>query len=182
MPPLELVAALFGLANLVLLARRSVWNFPFGLAMVSLYALVYWDARLLSAVLLQGFFLVTQAWGWWQWRRVAVDAVVPVRRTGVAARLGMAGLTLLLALALGLAASRFSDAAAPFLDAANTSLSMTAQVLTMMRRIEGWPLWIAVNLISLLLYSSQELWITTGLYLVFLLISVWSWIEWRRAA
>lgn len=182
MPPLELVAALFGLANLVLLARRSVWNFPFGLTMVSLYALVYWDARLLSAVLLQGFFLVTQAWGWWHWRRVAVADVVSVERTGWAARLGVAGVTLAVALALGFAASHFSDAAAPFLDAANTSLSMTAQMLTMLRRIEGWPLWIAVNLISLALYSSQGLWITTGLYLLFLLISTWSWIAWRRAA
>lgn len=182
MPPIELFAALLGLVNIVLLARRSVWNFPFGLAMVSLYAKVYLDARLLSAVLLQGFFLVTQAWGWWQWRRVAVDDVVPVRRLLASTRLLVAGGTLLLAMALGLLTSQNTDAAAPFLDAANTSLSMTAQILTMVRRIEAWPLWIVVNLLSLVLYSSQELWITTGLYMVFLLIAVWSWIAWRRAA
>ncbi len=182
MPPIELVAALLGLANLVLLARRSVWNFPFGLAMVSLYAWVYLDARLLSAVLLQGFFLATQAWGWWQWRVVAVADVVPVRRLPVPARWLAAVGTVVLALTLGFLTSRFTDAAAPFLDATNTSLSMTAQILTMVRRIEAWPLWIVVNLLSLVLYSSQGLWITTGLYGVFLLISVWSWFAWRRAA
>lgn len=182
MPPIELVAALLGLANIVLLARRSVWNFPFGLAMVSLYAWVYLDARLLSAVLLQGFFLATQAWGWWQWRNVAVGDVVPVRGLLASTRWLVGAGTILLAILLGFLTSRYTDAAAPFLDAANTSLSMTAQILTMVRRVEAWPLWIVVNLLSLVLYSSQGLWITTGLYLLFLLISVWSWIAWRRAA
>ncbi len=32
MEQLELAAVVFGLANIVLLARRSIWNFPFGIA------------------------------------------------------------------------------------------------------------------------------------------------------
>ena len=35
MSPLELAAVLLGLANVGLLVRRSIWNYPFGLAMVS---------------------------------------------------------------------------------------------------------------------------------------------------
>ncbi len=183
MPPLEAIAAAFGLANSLLLARRSVWNFPFGLVMVSLYAVVFLEARLFSAVLLQGFFIATQAWGWHRWRQVAdMDDKVPVASLSIRARLAAALFTLALALALGLLTSRFTDAAAPFLDAANTSLSVMAQLLTMARRVEGWPVWVLVNAVSVGLYASQGLWITTGLYCVFLVLALWIWQLWRRAA
>jgi nicotinamide mononucleotide transporter len=183
MPPLELVAAAFGLANSLLLARRSVWNFPFGMAMVSLYALVFLEARLLSAVMLQMFFLVTQAWGWWQWRRVAnSDDVVPVEALSTAARLAAGAAILALTTALALLTSWIGNAAAVWHDAANTSVSVTAQVLTMARRVEAWPLWVLVNLLSIVLYASQKLWITTGLYVIFLVLALWIWRLWRRAS
>ena len=46
MPPLEPVAVVFGLANIGLLVRRSIWNFPFAIAMVSLYAVIFFEQRL----------------------------------------------------------------------------------------------------------------------------------------
>ncbi|GGI78592.1 transporter [Polymorphobacter multimanifer] len=183
MPPLEALAAAFGLANSLLLARRSVWNFPFGLVMVSLYAVVFLEARLFSAVLLQGFFIATQVWGWREWQQVAGrDDKVPVSGLSSRARLGAAAATLALALLLGLITSHFTTAAAPFLDAGNTSLSITAQLLTMARRVEAWPLWVVVNAVSVALYASQGLWIPTALYCVFLVLALRIWQLWRRAA
>ncbi len=183
MPPLEALAAVFAIANIILLARRSVWNFPFGLAAVSIYLIVFIDTKLLSAALLQGFFILTQAWGWWQWRRIADDDdKVAVATLSTLCKVRIAAATAASALLLGLLTSRHTDAAVPWLDAANTSLSATAQLLTMGRRVEAWPLWVIVNLLSIGLYASQALWITTALYGVFLLISVWSWWLWRRAA
>ena len=65
MSPLELTAAALGLVNIVLLARRTVLNYPFGIAMVLLYALLFAQTRLYSAALLQLFFLASQLYGWW---------------------------------------------------------------------------------------------------------------------
>ena len=45
MDPIEIVAAGLGVANIVLLARRSMWNYPFGIAMVALYAEVFFRAK-----------------------------------------------------------------------------------------------------------------------------------------
>lgn len=183
MPPFETLAAAFGLANSLLLARRSVWNFPFGMVMVSLYAIVFLEARLLSAVLLQGFFLVTQAIGWWQWRRVAdADNQVPVAALTRHERLVVGAGIAALSLTLGLLVSRYTNATAVVHDAVNTSVSVAAQVLTMARRVEAWPLWVVVNILSVGLYASQGLWITTGLYLIFLGLAVWIWWLWRKAA
>lgn len=46
MNPLEPVAVALGLINITLLVRRSIWNFPFGIAMVALYAVIFFRARL----------------------------------------------------------------------------------------------------------------------------------------
>ncbi|HEX9931343.1 MAG TPA: nicotinamide mononucleotide transporter, partial [Allosphingosinicella sp.] len=45
---LEWAAAALGLANVALVVRRSVWNYPFGIAMVSLYFFVFAEAKLYS--------------------------------------------------------------------------------------------------------------------------------------
>ena len=63
----EIVAAVLGVINVVLVVRRSAWNYPFGIVMVALYFFVFWNAKLYSDALLQVFFFVIQIYGWWAW-------------------------------------------------------------------------------------------------------------------
>ena len=53
---IEWAAAAFVLTNVALVALRSVWNYPFALVAVTLYAFVFFEAKLYSDMLLQGFF------------------------------------------------------------------------------------------------------------------------------
>ena len=53
MNPLEIIAVALGLANIGLLVRRSIWNYPFGMAMVALYLFIFWEARLYGEAVLQ---------------------------------------------------------------------------------------------------------------------------------
>ncbi|MFX7965294.1 nicotinamide mononucleotide transporter, partial [Acinetobacter baumannii] len=46
MTPLEAVAAVLVLVNVALVARRSLWNYPVGLAAVTLYGVIFFRARL----------------------------------------------------------------------------------------------------------------------------------------
>ena len=182
MSTLELVAATLGLINLVLIARRTIWNYPFGIGAVCLYFFVFLDARLYSAAALQIFFLAAQLYGWWYWRQ-STDGSTPVpvrslsaRNRGIALAIGT-----FLTLLLGLTMSRLTDAAAPWWDAGNAGFSMVAQILTDRRHVESWPLWIAINVLSVWLYASQGLFATAGLYAIFLCIACWGWDQWRRA-
>lgn len=182
MNPLELVAVLLGVANIVLLARRSVWNYPFGLAMVSLYAVIFTEARLYSDALLQVFFFVIQCYGWWHWHQRADHGVVAPRRLSMPAL----GLTLiavaLAALVWGWGMQRFTDAAAPFWDAAIAMTSIAAQILLARRFIQNWWLWIAVDTVAVPLFWSRNLPLTAGLYALFLVLSVIGLVAWERAA
>jgi nicotinamide mononucleotide transporter len=180
--PLEALAALLGLANILLIVRRSVWNFPFALAMVALYGVIFWDAKLYSDAGLQVFFFVVNLYGWWSWRANEADVgEVVVQRLGWLGRALWLAASLIAALLWGSVMHVTTDASFPWWDASIASGSVAAQILMTRRYIENWHGWIAVNLISLPLYALKGLWITSGLYAVFLVVAIWGLIEWRRA-
>jgi nicotinamide mononucleotide transporter len=167
MNPWELLASAFGLANLLLLARRSAWNYPCGMVMVAIFAVLFFQARLYAVAGLQICFFAAQFHGLWAWRRASGvaggDDVVPVRRLpsrrwplviGLGAALSMAFALLL----------RQTDAAAPVADGSVAAWSLVAQALTNLRMVESWPLWVGINIVSVALYAGQSLWITAGLY------------------
>ena len=180
---LEWVAAGLGVVNVVLVVRRSVWNYPFGIVMVALYFFVFYDARLYSDALLQIFFFVIQLYGWRNWvlAKQAAGGEVPVTLLSARERLAWIGSTLLASLVWGLGMARFTDAAAPFIDAIVAGTSIAAQILMARRRIENWLLWILVDAIAIGLYASRGLFATSALYALFLLLSAMGLIAWQRA-
>ena len=182
MSPIEIAAFVLGVANVTLVVRRSLWNYPFGLAMVTLYAWVFFEAKLYSDALLQGFFFAVQLYGWVNWARSKADAgEVRVGRLGASERAAWLGGIVVGTFAWGAAMHRFTDAALPWWDAAVAITSVAAQILLSRRRIENWVLWIAVDLMAIGLYAAKDLWLTALLYVIFLALSVWGLFDWRRA-
>lgn len=181
MSPLEGAAALLGLVNVALVVRRSLWNYPFGIAMVLLYGFVFYEARLYSDALLQVFFLVIQLYGWWAWARSGrIEGGVAVSRLSTTARLLWIAGTALAAFAWGSMMARFTDAAAPFIDAAVAGTSVAAQILQSRRKVESWVLWILVDVVAIGLFWSRELIATSVLYGVFLVMSAAGLVAWAR--
>lgn len=182
MNPLEIAGFVLGFLNIVLLIRRSVWNFPAAMAMVTCVGIVLFDARLYAEAGLQVFFFVVNAWGWWLWTRARGDEpVVPVRWLGWGARIGWAAGTAVLSAALGLALARWTDAALPMADSAVAGMSVSAQFLLSFRRIENWLLWIVIDVVSIALYLMRDLHLLAVLYVAFLALSVVGLRTWTRA-
>lgn len=177
----ELAAALLGVVNVVLVVRRSIWNYPFGIAMVSLYFFVFADAKLYSDALLQIFFLLIQLYGWWNWRHsLQVDHGVAVEGLRMSARLAWLAGTAAACLLWGFGMARFTDAAAPFADAAVAGMSVSAQILQSLRKVESWVLWIAVDILAIGLFLSRGLNITAALYALFLVLATAGLFAWLR--
>lgn len=182
MNTLETVAFVLGVVNVTLVVRRSVWNFPFGIAMVSLYAIVFWRERLYSDTLLQGFFLAVNVWGWRMWalnRATAGEVIVETMptRDRIAWVLGW----LVISLAWGMTMARWTDASYPWWDAGIAAAGIAAQLMMARRLIENWAVWIVVDIASVGLYAAKGLWLTLVLYVILLGLSVWGWMDWRAA-
>lgn len=180
---LEIIAVALGLANVGLLVRRSIWNYPFGMAMVALYFVIFREARLYGEAGLQVFFFVVQGWGWWLWARAGGLAEgITVAWMGWRARLIALALALLSSLGIGWAMATYTLAALPYADAAIAGASVVAQVLLGLRRVENWLLWIAVDVLAIGVYVNRGLYLTAALYCAFLGLAIAGLITWARAA
>jgi nicotinamide mononucleotide transporter len=182
MSPIEGIAALLILINVWLIARRSIWNYAFGIAGVVIYAWVFFHAKLYSDMLLQNFFLVVQFYGLRQWRRSQTEAgEVVVERLSNPVRLQwFMGIVVALGV-WGWLMHRFTDASFPWWDASVAMTSVAAQILMSVRKLENWWLWILTDILSIGLYAAKALWITTALYVVLLGLAIWGLFVWQRA-
>ena len=181
MVALEWTAAGFGVLNIALLIWRSVWNYLFGIVMVSLYIFVFWQERLYAEAGLQVFFILAQVYGWRLWLKVGgEDNRVPVRWLDNFSRAVWAMVTVALSVNLGWVMHRFTDATMPYADSAIAGASVAAQLLLAFRRIENWILWILIDIGSIGLYINRGLYPTAGLYggmLVMSLIGLREWVN-----
>jgi nicotinamide mononucleotide transporter len=182
MSPIEIAAVLLGIANIVLIIRRSVWNYPFGIAMVTLYFFIFRDLKLYSDAGLQIFFLAVNLYGWWSWsRNKAESGKIVVERLGAEGLLAWIAGSVIATLCWGFVMSSNTDASYPFWDASVAMLSVAGQILMTRRYLENWWWWIAVNAISIPLYIVKGIYLTAGLYTLFLVLAIAGLIEWRRA-
>ncbi len=179
--PLESLGTLLGIANIVLLVRRSIWNYPAGILSVSILGYVFFHTQLFSDTLLQVFFVVVQIVGWVVWlrHREPDGELVVARMNGREVVLSLLG-TAAGALALGFVMRRYAHAAFPFWDATVASASVVGQLLLTWRRMENWLWWIGANVISITIYNLKGLHILSGLYAFYLMMAVVGYVGWRK--
>ena len=173
-----------GLACVGLAARNSIWNFPIGILNGGLYLVVFRQAKLYSDAGLQLAFIGLLIYGWAKWLRAdaAPDAPpLPIRRTPRRLWQWLAGAGLLYAVGAGFLFSRYTDAALPYWDSSTTAVSLVAQTLLSRRNLENWLLWIGVDVAYVGMYWHRDLYLTSALYAVFLVLAAYGYWQWRRA-
>jgi len=177
---LEIFATAATALCVVLAVRRSLFQFPVGALSGCLYAVVFHEAGLNASALLQVFFIFTQVYGLWYWLRGEAGARPPIRSLGAGRAAALSALAAIMAAgAIRLGGPGDADWVA-YADAGVLCLSVLAQILLDRKRLENWFVWMAVNVLATAVYASQELWLTSALYLAFFFNAFWGYYEWRR--
>jgi len=177
----ELIGFALGVFNVYLLTRLNILNFPIGIAMVSMYFIVFLNAKLYADMWLQVFFIVVQFFGWWAWLKAGPNRTeLKVRNTNwwiVGATVtGVIVATLFLRPIL-----HDAHGAYPTWDALSTSLSIGAQILLSFKILENWYMWIVADIIYIPVYFLKDLYFTSFLYVIFMGLCVLGLIEWTKA-
>jgi nicotinamide mononucleotide transporter len=77
--------------------------------------------------------------------------------------------------------ARYTDAALPHIDASLTAFSLVAQWWATRRYVWNWVLWIVVDVIYTAVFTYKKLYLTAGLYAVFVFLAVEGLRAWRAA-
>jgi len=181
---LEILASTLSVAMVLANLRVNPVGWPLAIASSLLYGLLFADSRLYGEASLQLFFVAVAIWGWWQWLRATGGDGAPlrVRSMGWRPRAGVAAATLAAWPAVALLLDHGTDSDVPWLDALPTVASVTGQILLGRKLVENWPVWLAVNVVSVGLFAYKGLWLTVVLYAIFAVLSVVGWRAWSRVA
>ena len=164
--------------------RVNILAWPLAIVASLAYGLLFAHSKLYGEAGLQVFFVLIAAWGWWQWRygRQAGGATLAVRYLDARARWRLAVATLAAWPLLGLLLQRVTDTDVPYWDALPTAGSVAGQWLLGRQYVENWPVWVAVNVVSVSLFAYKGLWLTVVLYGLFTLLALAGWRAWAQRA
>jgi nicotinamide mononucleotide transporter len=180
----ESIGAALGVWMVVCNIRVNPLAWPLAISSSALYLLVFWQARLYGDAGLQVLFIAVALWGWWQWLRghQADGSLLRVRYLPARGQLVLIAAFVVLWPATGLFLLHATDTDVPWWDAFPTAGSVIGQWLLARKYVENWPAWIAVNAVGVALFAYKGLWLTVGLYALFLVMAAGGWLAWHRLA
>ena len=86
----------------------------------------------------------------------------------------------LLAIISGFLLEKYTQAALPFLDAFTTWGAIIATYMVAKKIIENWIYWFVIDSISIYLFISRELYLTSLLFFIYLIIIIFGYRSWRK--
>lgn len=178
----EAVATVFGLICVWFTVKQNILCWPTGLIQVLLYIVIFYAVKLYSDVGLQIIYVFMQIYGWYHWLHGGPHrAALPVSSLDMSVfviwmLVGIAGTT-----GLGYFMHTNTDAAAPYPDAFVAIISLIAQWLMSRKNLESWYFWIAVDVVAIAVYLYKDLYLTAGLYCVFLVLACMGYALWKKS-
>jgi len=178
----EVLAVVTGIISVYLSTRENIWSWPTALVNVALYFVVFFETKLYADMGLQVVYFALSLYGWYEWLYGGENRTeLRVSRTSQALGVRLAIIGIACAVVLGTLLARFTDAALPYIDSATTSTSLVAQWMMTRKILENWAVWVAVDVVYIAMFIFKQLYLTAGLYAVFLVLAVMGYVQWKRS-
>ena len=177
----EVAAVVLGIAYLLLAMRESLWCWYAAFGSTAIFLFLFWDVRLLMEAALQVYYLAMAVYGWWHWQHGGGQSdALAISSWGGRQHATAIGLVLAISLLSGLMLSHFSDARLPFLDSFTTWGSVLTTWMVARKILENWLYWLLIDSVSIYLYLDRALYLTALLFLVYIVIAVFGYQQWRQ--
>jgi nicotinamide mononucleotide transporter len=184
---LELAASLLGLLSVYLAARKNILTWPTGIVNEFGFFCLFFQASLYAGMLLQVLFFVATVYGWYCWKKI--DNKKPVTHLNIQTIIWLL-VTILLSTGLfNLLVSNLHSlfpgfipvpASQSILDSLVAVTSVAATFLMAKKKLFAWILWICVDLMSIVLFIRQDLYLVAIEYGIFLFIACYGYFCWRK--
>jgi len=179
---MEWIAAAAGLVSVYLLTKQSVLAWPAGLLSVFIYVFIFYQNKLYSDFMLHIIYVMLNTFGWWRWSTGKSGINPPSKVSLLSSRIRwfiMLGISIATYI-WGDIMHKNTSAVYVFPDAFILVASLVAQYLLALKKIENWILWILVDIIAIIIYYLKGLYVTSGLYLLYLILCISGWLQWSK--
>ena len=178
---LDIVTTVLGLAYILLEYKASVWMWGVGFLMQALGIVLYYQKGLYADCGMEFYYLAMTVYGYWKWiHGTASKEALPIRH--FPKRLVLPWL-LLIAAVWGIIywlLITFTNSNVPLADSFTTALSIVGIWALAHKYLEQWFIWIAVDVVTSILYFYKDIPFKASLYALYVVIAVMGWFKWRR--
>ena len=178
---IEIFAVLFAIIYLLLAVKQDVRCWYAAILSSSLYFFIMLSAKLYMEAYLQIFYILMAVYGWLQWNKVNINKTKFIVRTwSIKQHVIVISMILMFAYISGSLLNIYTKAALPFIDAFTTWGAIVATYMVAKKLLENWIYWFVIDSISILLFLSRELYLTSILFFVYLIIIYFGYRSWTK--
>lgn len=184
----EFIAVLTGIGSVWYARRESILVYPVGIISVLIYVFICFNARLYADAGINLFYFAMSVYGWYHWTHK--DGHTEMREISVnTPKEQLSGVILTIisfVIIYGLIwifnrkDIAYISSYVPFVDSFITAIFLIGMWLMALKRVENWIYWIVGDVIAIPLYFAKGLVFTSVQYLVFLIIAILGYIEWKK--
>ena len=189
---LDITTTVLGLAYILLEYKASLWMWLVGFLMQALGIVLYYQKGLYADCGMEFYYLSMTVYGYWRWSRSAAQQPpLHLERAGGEA-LGLIchfPRRLILPWTLLIAAVwatiywllvTFTNSTVPLADSFTTALSIVGIWALAHKYLEQWFIWIAVDVVTSVLYFYKDIPFKATLYALYVVIAIAGYFKWRK--
>jgi len=178
---IETLAVILAVIYLFLAIKENslCWYFVFLSAAIYIWILI--DSSLYMASLLNVYYALMSIYGLYQWRKGGDKKLgLPIKCLSSSHHIFIVISVISLSLIIGYFLESYTDSKLPYLDSFAALSSIVTTVMVARKILENWLYWIAIDAVSIYLYLSQDLYQTAILFVLYMLLAVMGYYEWRK--
>lgn len=185
---LEFVAVLTGIGSVWFARRESILVYPVGIISVLIYVYICYVARLYADAGINFFYFVVSVYGWYHWthqngktemREISVNSI-KFQIIGVLVTIVSFFIIITLIWIFNKNDEAYMNSYVPYVDSVTTAIFLVGMWFMALKKVENWIYWIIGDLVAVPLYFAKGLVFTSFQYVVFLIIAILGYIEWRK--
>ena len=176
---LEVVAVIAAILYLVLAIRENIWCFLFALISTGIYIYLFQSVWLLSESLLNIYYFVMAIYGWYKWQQRQHNELLKIVSWPLKKHGALILITGLMVPLLGFGMGQLG-AEMPYLDAFTTCFAILATIMVAHKVLENWHYWLVINIISVYLFISKDLFLTAAMFVLYIILTVVGYFKWKK--
>ena len=180
---LEAVTFVFGIASVYYAKKENILVYPTGLIATTITVYLLYRANYYGDMVINGYYSIMSIYGWYMWtKKKGGTNAVAISRTNFLQKLtgiGMFLLTIIVIFAV-YRAFDYEIKTENYLDIFTSGIFFTAMWYMAIKKIENWTLWIIGDIIVVPLYAYRGLGILSLEYVVFTILAILAYLEWRK--
>ena len=178
---LDIVTTALGLAYILLEYKASVWMWLVGFLMQTLGIVLYYQKGLYADCGMEFYYLAMTVYGYWRWVHGSTEKQsLPIRHFPRRLVLPwLAVIAIVWALIYWLLVT-FTNSNVPLADSFTTALSIVGIWALAHKYLEQWFIWIAVDVVTCILYFYKDIPFKASLYALYVVIAVFGYFKWRK--